>query len=185
VRSCQLRQPAPIRAEFQRSIELFEFLKHVENPSSAAIGMAFYKYGEIAARDAALSLYHFGCSLNAMRKQIPASASHAGKVDALKVRNARKQFQSDFPHIDNVRHGVAHAGELYETPEKMKANQPTERRGATFLIAEFSPSHYGVSIHGTLFTVQLEAGSITKLQNVRRCRFRAPSPTLGYRHSCR
>src|SRR4051812_12686370 len=57
--------------EFQRSVRLFELLERGGGPPSAGVlGGEFIHYRIIAARDGALNIFHFGCALEAVRKQL-------------------------------------------------------------------------------------------------------------------
>ena len=110
--------------EFQRSVRLFELLERGGGPPSVGVfGGEFVQFRMIAAKDGALNVYHFGCSLRALRAQLPTCPTLARQTDAKKLREATKSFQRDFPHIASVRHAIAHAGELYETPRSMRENE--------------------------------------------------------------
>jgi hypothetical protein len=164
--------------DFQTSVELFALLEPGGGPPSDGVpgrvpGGEFHNYQIIAARDGALNIYHFGCCLAAIKKQVPASPVHAGKVDAIKLRAARRQFRADFPNIDSVRHGIAHAAELYKSPADMKRNRlrmsgfllsPTE---SVFFPSRLAERTYSVGIDGTMFSVQLDQSSVAKLQHIR------------------
>jgi hypothetical protein len=58
--------------DLARSTALFEFLERGGGPPSAGVlGGEFTIWRMIAARDGALNIYHFGCSLDAIKKQLP------------------------------------------------------------------------------------------------------------------
>jgi hypothetical protein len=165
--------------DFKTSVELFELLEPGGGPPSDGVpggrvpGGEFHNYQIIAARDGALNIYHFGCCLNAIKKQVPASPVHAGKVDAIKLRAARQKFRAYFPNIDSVRHGIAHAAEHYKSPADMKKNRlrmsgfllsPTE---SVFFPSRLVERTYSVGIEGTMFSVQLDQSSVAKLQHIK------------------
>jgi hypothetical protein len=161
--------------EFQKSVALFELLERGGGPPSVGVfGGPFIHYRMIAARDGALNIFHFGCSLEAIKKQLPKCASMAQRSDAVKLRNAVKQFKNYFPHADNVRHAIAHAGELFSSPEKIKANeQKSDHQGIGFsslagghLIGAIYERTYSVSNHGLVFSVTLDNESIAKLVHI-------------------
>jgi len=160
--------------EFQISVALFELLERGGNPSAGVFGGVFIQYRIIAARDGALNIFHFGCSLDAIKKQLPRSPSLVRQTDAIKLRNAVKQFNSFFPHADNVRHAVAHAGEMFRSPQRMKENeQKTDHKGVGFssvaggfLIGALYERTYSVSNLGQIFSVTLDSGAVQKLAKV-------------------
>jgi hypothetical protein len=103
--------------EFRMSVALFELLERGGGPPSVGVfGGEFMNYRMIAARDGALNIFHFGCSLEALKKQLARCPSLASRTNAVKLRNAIKQFGSYFPHADNVRNAVAHAGSFFLLP---------------------------------------------------------------------
>jgi hypothetical protein len=162
-------------SEFQTSVALFELLERGGGPPSIGVfGGVFIQYRIIAARDGALNIFHFGCSLEAIKKQLPMCPSIAQRTDAVKLRNAVKQFNSDFPHADNVRNAIAHAGEVFSTPQKIKENeQKSDHKGVGFssgagghLIGALYERTYTVSNHGFIFSVTLNADAIAKLANI-------------------
>ena len=154
--------------DFEAAVDLFRMV--AEQGTEGLGARRYYGFKTIAARDAALNAYHFSCALNAIKSQLPLSSAHAGSVDRVKVRNARKQFKADFPNIDLVRHAVAHAGELHETPEKMALNQVRAANhppGFMFVVSELEDSSFSLGISGRLVTIRLDDAAIQKLKFVR------------------
>jgi hypothetical protein len=85
----------------------------------------------IAHNHAALSVWHFGKSLHTVRAYAGLASAACGQpAETNLMRAAWKRYCTEFPHVDNVRHAIAHAGELNSTPEKMATH--TVSRGATF-----------------------------------------------------
>lgn len=124
------------------------------------------KFGEsnhfrfIAARDAALNLYHYKCSLAAIKQLLPDCPTLKGHVDPKAIREALKRFKQAFPHTDNVRHAVAHAGELFSDVATMKLNQlrilPAEGGARVFvndcLMHGLEGRRYTIGLKGRTFT---------------------------------
>lgn len=75
----------------------------------------------IAARDGAMSIYHFAQCLEAsvMLRNYPRLRQ---SVDHRATRTARKLFASQFPHYRNIRHSIAHLAELTTTEENRRRN---------------------------------------------------------------
>ena len=159
---------------FQFSVQLFEFLERGGGPPSVGVfGFPFTLYRMIAARDGALNIYHFKCSLDALKKQLPTSPTIAKYVDAIKVREALKQFNKYFPNTDNIRHAISHAGEMQPTPRRQKQNIQKKDEsfhggasgaGGLFMGAIYEKT-YTVGIEGTVFSVSLDNESIRKLNH--------------------
>jgi hypothetical protein len=132
-------------------------------------------YRMIAARDGALSVFHFKCCLDAIKKQLPRGKSLSALVDSIEIREIVRRFSSLFPHADNVRHGVAHAGEIFKSPERMKDNgMKVSRYGPGFavneggyLLAALHGRTYSVGNLGEVFSVTLDHVALSNLSTVR------------------
>jgi|ERR1700730_3321273 len=159
--------------QFKKAVALFELLER-SDPPVGVLENELFTYRMIAARDGALSIFHFKCSLEAIKKQLPRCRSIAAKVDAVKIRDSVKQFSAFFPHTDNVRHAIAHAGERFSSPERMKEHSmKVARYGPGFAIDEggylLSALHertYSVGNLGEIFSVRLDQTAISNLQAV-------------------
>jgi hypothetical protein len=71
----------------------------------------------IAARDGALSIYHFGSTIEAIRHSLPSCPALNALVDHTVLRTAHAQFRKEFPRIEAVRHVVAHVADFTKTAE--------------------------------------------------------------------
>jgi hypothetical protein len=160
--------------QFNRAVTLFDWLKHTDFPLDGLESENF-AYRMIAARDGALSVFHFKCCLEAIKKQLPRSKSLSVLVDTVKIRETLKRFSVLFPHSDNVRHGIAHAGELLSSPERMKQNgMKVSRYGPGFavheggyLLAALHDRTYSVGNLGEVFSLTLDHVAISNLRTVR------------------
>jgi hypothetical protein len=159
---------------FRRAVELFRFLK----PGGAAsqLGSFYIPFRIIAARDSALNIFHFGCTLDAIRKQFSMcpTLARTQRGDPEKIKQAVKLFNRHFPHADAIRHAIAHAGELQKNPKQMKRNAqkgPAPQKGVSYqtgglLISALHANSYSVGIEGNVFSVVMEDGTATKLREV-------------------
>ncbi|MEQ1651901.1 MAG: hypothetical protein ABL897_05380 [Hyphomicrobium sp.] len=157
--------------DFQTSVDLFELLERGGGPPTVGIfGGAFTYYRMIAAKDGAMNIYHFGCSLEAIRHQLSACRS-LQEIDRVAVRRACKLFRSTFPHAESVRHAIAHAGELNDTPAKITIqNQKNAFTGHGFsigsggqLIGALYERTYSIVFEGEVFSVVMDTDTLAKL----------------------
>jgi len=159
---------------FQTSAALFELLRRGGGPPTVGeFGGVFSLYRIIAARDAALNLYHFKCCLVAIKNQLPRSPVLSATVDARALRNALRQFNKYFKNCDNVRNAIAHAAEIFSSPEIMRRNEQKMPRsghgfsiGAGWLTNAIYETTYSVGIEGDVFSVQVDNTSVGKLAHV-------------------
>jgi hypothetical protein len=72
----------------------------------------------IAARDGALSIYHFGSALFAIGSAMGDCPTISPQADHPAIRQARKTFAAALPSYEALRHGVGHAADFNTTIEK-------------------------------------------------------------------
>ena len=160
--------------QFSRAVALFDLLERADPPLDVLEGESF-AYRMIAARDGALSVYHFKRCLDAIKKQLPRSRSLSAAVDSSKISAIVKRFAVPFPHADNVRHGIAHAGETFSSPEKMEfSSMKVPRCGPGFavdeggyLLAALHGRTYSVGNKGDVFSVTPNDVATSNLSTVR------------------
>jgi len=74
----------------------------------------------MAARDGALTIYHFGSTIDGIRKSLRSCPALSGPIDRQKLTNAGKLFEAKFPGYIAIRHVVSHYGDFSKT----MADQP-------------------------------------------------------------
>lgn len=104
-------------AEFRASLSLLVTLTTRTNIDDARINEHMI-WGDLARNSAALSVFHFGKCLHAIRSSAGRLPARYGAIDTSELKLASQRYESNFPHVDNVRHSIAHAGELNSTPQK-------------------------------------------------------------------
>lgn len=80
---------------------------------------AIARWRVIAAREGALSIYHFAMCIDGAvdMRECP---TFRQKVDHRSLRTTRKLFTVRFPNAFSIRHAVAHASELGRNPRQME-----------------------------------------------------------------
>jgi hypothetical protein len=159
--------------QFRKAVALFDLLERTAPPLDV-LKNEYFAYRMIAARDGALSIFHFKCCLEAIKKQLPRSKSLLALVDSVKIREILKQFSVLFPHADNIRHAIAHAGETFKSPERMKQHgMKVPRYGPGFavdeggyLLSALNGRTYSAGNHGEIFSVTLDQIAISNLGTV-------------------
>jgi hypothetical protein len=121
---------------FQISVALFEFLERGGGaPSVGVLGGIFTNYRIIAARDGALNIYHFKCSLVPHCDNIRNAVAHAGDVYKNQYELKRNQQRTGHAGISD---GAIFTHSLYERI-------------------------YSVGKEGSVFSLTLDQASIEKL----------------------
>jgi hypothetical protein len=160
---------------FQRSVSLFELLERGGGPPSTGVfGGVFIFYRIIAARDGALNLFHFRCSLEAFRRQTEAIRRNIGIPDRDDIRTLLVELDRKLPHIDVIRNAIAHAGELHDTPKKISSAIQKKRRvahgietgvGGIFKEGLFEKT-YSIGKNGKIFSLEITKETASILTEV-------------------
>lgn len=126
-------------AEMRNDTERANRRKHID-----------WKY--VAARDGAMSIFHFGKTIEGTRSSfhhVPAIKEH---VDHDILREAKKDFDKNFPMYIKMRHALAHAGELTSTPKSHDNN--TIKGSASKAGIVFGPEAEGGMVTNSLHNHQ-------------------------------
>lgn len=76
----------------------------------------------LAARDAAMTIYHLGEYIIGLRNSMGDAPTFKGTVDHELLRAAYKEFKIAFPLHRDIRHAIAHSAELSNTMEARQKN---------------------------------------------------------------
>lgn len=117
--------------EFENCLSLFEHLQaHVKafnhtGPQDDAELFRRSGWSMVAAKQAALSLWHFRKALDELREAVNADPAIRAVADTRRIKNAiETTFRSKFPDWDEMRFGVAHAAEMQAEYDKHAAPGP-------------------------------------------------------------
>jgi len=108
--------------DFAFALQLFDYCQaecnkiytNPNHPSEPKVfdSHKFTSWQFIAARDGAMSIYHFGKTYEDIRKTIKENLNMFSYIDDRKLKESGKLFRELFPNFEAVRHAVAHAGDL-------------------------------------------------------------------------
>lgn len=132
----------------------------------------------IAARDGAMTIYHFGCAIDGIKNSLPASPTLNAKIDRRKLKDAGNIFESSFPGYLALRHVVAHVADFSQTLEKKTSHavkgpfknglfRSDDPKGVTWLGGNMNGCTYAVTYKGEAFTYDLNRESVAKLRSIK------------------
>ncbi len=107
---------------FGSAITLYEGSKLASNTDSHSENNFVSGWIFVAARDGAMSLYHFSKTLDALRASFKNTPLLKNHVNHEMLRETSKEFHKFFNEIDKTRHAVAHAAELTKSLEDVEKN---------------------------------------------------------------
>jgi hypothetical protein len=128
-------------------------------------GITLRGWTVMAARDGALTIYHFGKTIDALRQSFNSCPYIKGLVDHQVLREASKSFRREFPDSEAIRHVVGHVIDFCATPlqrEHHSAQGPTPSGSDPALSNERQQFHgmldlrtYIVSYAGCLYSYEI------------------------------
>lgn len=115
--------------KFEQALSLFEFAEHQHrlrlsdvSPEGIKAMSALSGWKFVAARDGAMTIYHFMCAMESVKTCVYRSPTLKPWFNAKVSKQATKLFGVRFPKCEAMRHAIAHSAELYESPEKLEEN---------------------------------------------------------------
>ena len=106
--------------QFEAALNLFDISR--EQRRSEALGVQSGHWMFIAARDGAMTIYHFANTLQYIRSLLRSCPTIKALVNAPSLRKTTELFQTQFPHVKTMRHALAHSAELSRSPKHFKKN---------------------------------------------------------------
>ncbi len=116
----------------------------------------------LAARDAAMTLFHFRETLEGVRSHLDDVPTAKPHVDVPKLRLADKLFRSKSPHFEEIRHATAHLAELTESFDQLKTNLAN----GTFVYGRVLGKRYEVTINGHHYSFEVSKEVLNTLIQV-------------------
>ena len=146
----------------------------------------------MAAREGALTIYHFGQGLAAIAPAVRKCSFIADRVDHAALRRARKSFKAAFPSHDAIRHVVGHTVDFSATLEERDRHSvrpPWERTfdSGTLQYAGtrkiFNPGDlhdrvYRVTYEGDVHFYELRSETLERLSAIRERTYSGSRPSL-------
>lgn len=77
-------------------------------------------WDEMAGREAAMTVFHFGKSLSAIRASMKSTPTIMAEADHNSLREAAKLLEREFPNYDLARHAAGHRAEAMASLEELK-----------------------------------------------------------------
>jgi hypothetical protein len=116
------------------------------------------EWSNIALRDSIMTVYHYGCVLNAITfKDCPTLSS---MVDIAAIKAAKQLFQkSRFPNWENARHALSHELELVITPKDIERNATKGYMSDGFHLPNSNVMLLGVRLNDKMVTTLQDLGS--------------------------
>jgi hypothetical protein len=164
--------------QFKAAVALFEQASPIANSYDhfrSGQGETALQWCLMTGRDGAITLFNRSKLIEAVKGMVGQIASIRPKVDHQKLKLAKKRFDAAFPGVENIRHAVAHAGELVSSPYEMRRNSATKgftnpnlmAKGTLFLGGSFIEDRFTLTHEGEVFSYSVSTASVRKLESIR------------------
>jgi hypothetical protein len=164
---------AGYQQDLEADLALFDFCNHQMTgleTNEPSIGL-FRSWRSLAGRDGAMSIYHFGMTLERVRNVIfrdcPCLASH---FDRSELRSVIGSFDQAFPNWKSLRNAVAHVAENFVDPDEPTKHFVPSGRDSRVKIARrnvLDGRKFMHTIAGKECSYELSAEIVQKLHNIR------------------
>ena len=137
--------------DFHAALALFDFAEAQALNSEAhdTIQWCF-----IACRDGAMTIYHFGQTLQYVREALRSCPTIKSLVDPKLLRLTSKKFDARFPDFIPLRNAIAHRSELWKNVANSIKNALTGvHTGPPIVVANLCVEKQVVSRHGGLHSL--------------------------------
>ncbi|MBL8572354.1 MAG: hypothetical protein JNM13_01620 [Hyphomicrobiaceae bacterium] len=139
----------------------------------------FRQWQHIAGREGAMTIYHFGITVDAFNKRLGRCPILRDAADRAKLDEANKLFRDGFKYNERIRHAVGHEAELLKTQNQRKKNYVTNgyddgkhikvEAGATFFVSDsFIDNRYTTTLLGDVHNYECSHNTTEKLKYVLR-----------------
>jgi hypothetical protein len=133
---------------------------------------------QIAARDGALTIYHFGRAIEGLRESFGACPALSSQVDHHKIRRAYKDSNQPSRTFIEIRAAVAHVADFSGTTQKkffhsvkgifkakwFSSNNPA---GITWLAGNMNDHTFAVTLEGKAYTYDLSLQSAERIREIK------------------
>jgi hypothetical protein len=133
---------------------------------------------QMAARDGALTIYHFGRTIEGLRESFRHCRALSEYVDHNRIRQSYKDFKSAFPHFIEIRAAVAHIADFSGTAQKMFFHSvkglfrtawfsSSDPAGITWLPGNMNGSTFAITLEGKAYTYDLSFANAERLRDIK------------------
>lgn len=116
------------------------------------------RWVEMAGREAAMTVFHFGKTLTAVRRGYKGLTSIEVSADHAALRATFRRFTHEFPDADKTRHAVAHRGEATSTVSELASHS----QDGVFVFGKMTARKYTITFGGSHRTLAVD-GSVRRI----------------------
>ena len=172
-------------SDFQAALELFDFSQFFRRRNF--VNQQFSKWQFLAARDGAMTMYHFSRVLIHSGKSFRECPSLLDLIDRSLLREPRRRFETQFPNVVRVRHSVAHTAEMTETTKARDGNAfsgsidrapliKAENVKGLMITNSLSNREFTTTYEGDIISYEISSATLDTLSSIAREFYQAFEP---------
>jgi hypothetical protein len=123
-----------LTGQFASAIMLFDFCMDgikAEKSGQPRSKLPLAEWRRMAGRDAGMTMYHFGMTIETVRQFANKSPWLPEQIDLKVMREAKKLMNASFPGWDQVRHAIAHRADFFIDPAQSEKHRVMMAPGVT------------------------------------------------------
>lgn len=144
--------------------------KYVKGPTNSLTEVQAYHtwklWGDIAGRDATMTIYNYAHTLNGVRSGIKNSPTLLSISDAKKLRSAFQNLGKEFPNYELARNAVGHRGETYNTIDNIKTHGVNKGEYIEYYPGGIKDDAYIATFKGKEIRTELNENKRKKLSEI-------------------
>lgn len=161
--------------DFRGALALYQFSTAKPDwAKSAGLDMGnLDQWRFIAARDGAMSIYHFAKAMEDIMAAIGTCQALLTKINRSILRSSRKRLRDLFPNFEAVRHSITHAAELIKDIDEHLVSGPYVdkiieiKSGEVILRNCFIDDNFANTFEGKIQSYEISAATLTALNTIR------------------
>jgi hypothetical protein len=154
---------------------LYEFCVQTITAQSAGKRSVYEGWLRVAARDLAMSIYHFGCAHDGINEALGATPT-VRQIVSTKLKLANKLFAQSFPNYVQVRNSIAHSAETTSSQRNIdkhaaqRVDMPGFNMTGAILIdgyLDVQRGTFAATWKGQVVMTEINRSALSKLEHVR------------------
>ena len=166
---------------FQDALSLLDHCRAILDSASAKSDWDSYfgcvGWPLVAARDAAMTIYHFGILVSAIQTRIGLCPTLMPYFDRAMMKTARRRFNQHFSRSTRLRHAISHAAETLENPQQFKRHYGRlAPLSFLFLSDSLLDRSYTTMLDGETLSIDITTTTLQRLKEIEQSVFAAFMP---------
>ena len=159
-------------SEFAAAVMLFDFCTDgidAEKNGQPVSGLPLAEWRRMAGRDAGMSMYHFGMTIETVGKFDGKHAWLSSQMDLGVIKETKDIMNNSFPGWKRTRHAIAHRADFFLDPSKSREHRIPVSPGVTRTFwNRLQGRQFSRSLNGKVSICEVSEATLGRLIEIRR-----------------